>query len=129
MNEGAKDDPLTDAGDDPRSAEEIRVEIEQTREQLGETVEALAEKADVKARAHDRIEAARTAVAHNLGAARETVSGKTDAAVSRARETTPQSSGVGVQEVASTVQRKPLPFAAAGAFVAGVIVGRLLGRR
>jgi chromosome segregation ATPase len=40
----------------PRGPEEIREEIEQTREELGETVEALAAKTDVKAQARSRIE-------------------------------------------------------------------------
>ncbi len=129
MNEGANDDTLAGTGDEPRSAEEIRDEIEQTREQLGETVEALAEKTDVKARAQDRIEAAKATVVDNLGAARETVSEKTDDVVSRARDATPESAGSGVQQATSAVQRTPLPFAVAGAFLAGVILGRLLGRR
>ena len=129
MNEGANDDTLAGTGDEPRSAEEIRVEIDQTREQMGETVEALAEKTDVKARAQDRIEAAKATVVENLGAARETVSEKTDDVVSRARDATPESAGSGVQQATSTVQRNPLPFAVAGAFLTGVILGRLLGRR
>ena len=39
-----------------RTPEEIRADIEHTREELGETAAALAEKADVKARAHDKVE-------------------------------------------------------------------------
>ena len=127
MSEGTNDD--TQTGAEPRSAEEIRAEIEETREHLGETVEALAEKTDVKARAHDRVEAAKATVAHSLGAARETVSGTTDEFASRAREAAPDSAGAGVQRVTSTVQRTPLPFVIAGAFLAGVVVGRLLRRR
>ena len=38
-----------------KSPEEIRVDIEQTREELGDTVEALAAKTDVKAQAKERI--------------------------------------------------------------------------
>ena len=129
MNEGTNDDTRTGAGEEPRSAEEIRADIDETREQLGETVEALAEKTDVKARAHDRVEAAKVTVANSLGAARETVSGTTDDFASRARDVAPDSAGAGVQQVTSTVQRKPLPFAIAGAFLAGVVVGRLLRRR
>lgn len=37
-----------DAGTTPASPEELQHEIEQTREQLGDTVEALARKVDVK---------------------------------------------------------------------------------
>lgn len=39
--------------------EELRAEIKQTRADLGETVQALAAKADVKARALDQVEQAR----------------------------------------------------------------------
>ena len=54
----------------PQSAEALTAEIEKTRQELGETVEALAAKADVKARAHHRA----TEVAGNLrGKARTTV--------------------------------------------------------
>lgn len=40
-------------------AAEIREAIEQTRVQLGETVQALAEKADVKAQVHKKLDEAR----------------------------------------------------------------------
>jgi ElaB/YqjD/DUF883 family membrane-anchored ribosome-binding protein len=123
-------DDVTPAGDagEARSAEEIRADIEQTREQLGETVEALAEKSDVKAQARSRIDSAKEKVAGNLGTARQTVAGKADQFGARAREATPASAGAGVQQVAATVRREPLPVAVAGAFVAGLLVGWLLGR-
>lgn len=124
MTDGTNNAMAAGAGQE-RSAEEIRTEIEHTRAQLGETVEALAEKTDVKAHAHDRIEAAKGAVAANLGMARE----KADGLVSRARESAPDSPGTGVEQVTATVRQKPLPFAAAGAFVAGLLVARVLRRR
>jgi hypothetical protein len=43
----------------PTEPDELRREIEQTRTQLSETVEALAAKADVKARAHDAVDDAK----------------------------------------------------------------------
>ncbi|MER6348894.1 DUF3618 domain-containing protein [Streptomyces sp. NPDC001595] len=42
-----------------RSPEELREQVETTRKQLGETVEALTAKTDVKARAHEQAEAVR----------------------------------------------------------------------
>ena len=42
------------ASDQADSLAAARAEVEQAREELGETVEALAYKADVKARAHDK---------------------------------------------------------------------------
>ena len=49
--------PGVDAGQtDARSPEEIRASIEQTREELGDTVEELAAKTDVKAHAKAKVE-------------------------------------------------------------------------
>jgi len=101
-----------------KSPEQIRAEIEHTREELGDTVEALAGKADVKGQAKDRIASIKDTAQHQ----------KAEFA-SRAREATPESAGAGVQQVASTVRRQPVSFVAAGAFAAGVFVGWLLGRR
>lgn len=42
-----------------RTPEEIRADIARTREQLGDTVEALAHKTDVKAHAHAKVEEVR----------------------------------------------------------------------
>ncbi len=128
MTENSEVTPAEEPGE-TRSSEEIRTEIEQTREQLGETVEALAEKTDVKAQARNRIDSAKESITGNVGTARETVAGKADEFAARARESTPESAGAGVQQVTATVQRRPLPFALAGAFAAGLMVGWLLGRR
>ena len=54
-----------------KDPDQIRDEIEATRRELGDTVEALAYKADVKARVHDRIDATKESVAHKFGKARE----------------------------------------------------------
>ena len=101
-----------------RTPEEIQADIERTREQVGDTVEALAAKTDVKARAQEKI-----------GAAKENVTQLKDDVVSKAREATPESAGAGVQQVSATVQQRPLPFAVAGAFAAGLLLGWLLARR
>jgi hypothetical protein len=130
VSEGIHDGAVAEtAGGKPRSVAEIRAEIEQTREQLGATVEALAEKTDIKARAQHRIEAAKETVVHSVGAARETVSSTADGFLSRAREATPESAGAGMRQVRATAQQRPLPFAAAGAFAAGLLVGWVLVRR
>jgi ElaB/YqjD/DUF883 family membrane-anchored ribosome-binding protein len=101
-----------------RTPEEIRADIEQTREELGDTVEALAAKTDVKARAQDRV----TEIKDAAQAKREQLAGK-------AREITPESATGAGQQVVGTVQEKPLPFTAAGAFAAGLVIGWLAGRR
>lgn len=53
------DDPKVEHSDDP---DEIRAQIEETRHELGETVEALAAKADVKAQVKDKVETTKETV-------------------------------------------------------------------
>jgi ElaB/YqjD/DUF883 family membrane-anchored ribosome-binding protein len=101
-----------------RTPEEIRTEIEQTREELGDTVEALAAKTDVKAQAKDRAAGLKNAA-----------QAKTDEFTAKARDLSPDSAAAGAQHVAGTVQREPVPFAAGGAFAAGLLLGWMIGRR
>ena len=62
MDEGARaagspvDPATTDQQQETRSPEEIRADIEQTRAEVGDTVEALAAKTDVKAQAKAKVE-------------------------------------------------------------------------
>jgi Protein of unknown function (DUF3618) len=101
-----------------KTPKEIEAEIEQTRVQLGDAVEALAGKADVKAQAKDKIAQVKDSIHH-----------KQDELASKANAATPDSAHAGAQQLASTVQRKPVPFAAAGAFAGGVLVGWILRGR
>jgi ElaB/YqjD/DUF883 family membrane-anchored ribosome-binding protein len=103
---------------EPPTPEEIRREIEQTREELGDTVEALAAKTDVKAQVKGRVEEIRSDAEH-----------RKEDLLSKAKEAVPDSAGAGAHQVAETVKSKPVPFSAAGAFAAGALVGWLLGRR
>jgi hypothetical protein len=59
--EAAPDDAATD------SVQELTEEIERTRAELGDTVEALAAKADVKARAQEKVADARQTIMDNFG--------------------------------------------------------------
>lgn len=101
-----------------RTPEEIRREIDQTREELGDTVEALAAKTDVKAQVKGRVDEIKSDAAQ-----------RKDELVTKAREAVPESAGAGAQQVADTVKSRPVPFSAAGAFAAGLMVGWLLRRR
>lgn len=100
----------TDTSNEQRSPEEIRRDIEATRGELGDTVEALAAKADVKALAKERV----TEV-------KENVSSKADELKQKASDVTPAA-------VQSSAQQNPLPFAVGGALVAGFVLGRLSAR-
>ena len=63
----------TEAATPKPTIEELRAEIKQTRADLGETVQALAAKADVKARALDQVEHARQRVRTAAGQAQQQV--------------------------------------------------------
>jgi hypothetical protein len=93
-------------GEDPST---IRADIERTRAQMGDTVEALGYKTDVKARAKD-------AVSDKLGSAKEKVTGAT-----------PDSDDVkqGAHRAKGIAEENPLGLAigaAALGFVAGLLV-------
>lgn len=100
--------------DNPR---EIRNDIEQTRNELGETVAALAEKTDVKQQAQAKageLKGQATAKARELG--------------DKAKEMAPDSAGEGMQQAQKIAQENPVPMALAGTFLAGFILGRLFSR-
>jgi ElaB/YqjD/DUF883 family membrane-anchored ribosome-binding protein len=101
---------------DARDPEQIQSDIEQTREELGDTIEALAQKADVKAQARQRIEETKAAAAE-----------KKDEFVSKAREVSPEAAVNVASEVSQTAREKPLPVGVA--FVAGFLLGRITKRR
>ena len=100
-----------------REPQEIRRDIDGTRRDMGDTVEALAEKTDVKAQTQRKV----AEVKQTIEAKRAEVMGKT-------RSATPE----GASSAAGTVQQKarenPIPVAVAGAFAAGLIVGRVIKR-
>jgi hypothetical protein len=106
------------SGAGAKSPDEIRAEIEDTRQQLGDTVEELAARTDVKARAKDRLDVTRRRIAR--------ISGE---AATRAKASTPESAGAGAHQVAAVIAAKPVPFATAGAFTTGVFIGWLVARR
>lgn len=133
------------AGED---AEQLRQDIERTREQLGETVEELAAKADVKSRAgakaaklSGRVKAkasqAQTKAATRAGDVRGQFAGKS-ATVQRwvaavgapVWEATPEPVRQAVTKGASTARQRRMPLAAAAALViAGYLVIRRWRRR
>ena len=105
-----------------RTPEEIEREIERTREELGDTVAALAEKTDVKARAHEKVEEVRARV-----------TGKVDETKAKVSETADKASPSNVDpaQVAHTAKvtaTKP-PTLIIAAFAAGLVLGALLAKR
>ncbi|MFL5826101.1 MAG: DUF3618 domain-containing protein [Thermoleophilaceae bacterium] len=111
------------APETPSDPEELRKDIEQTREQLGDTVEALSEKADIKAQAKDRVEERKEALKEK----QDEIKAKASALRGRVQEATPEDAKRVATQAAATAQEKPMP-AIALAFVAGLLVGRLIKR-
>jgi gas vesicle protein len=100
-------------GQDPR---EIRQEIEDTRARVGDTVEALGHKTDVKARAKESVSERVESVRSRLGGASSAVS-----------ERTPSGGDVkqGAKRAAGIAQENPIGLAIGGVavgFVAGMLV-------
>ena len=103
---------------DPNDPDEIRAQIEETRQELGDTVAALSAKTDVKAQAKERIEDTKAAIGQ-----------KRDEVIGKAREISPDSAVAAASTGRTKVAENPLPLAVAAAFAAGLVLGRLLARR
>ena len=110
-------------GNGTGDAEALREEIRRTRVELGETVEALAAKADVKARLKESAGQARERVREH---AAHTVAQRRGQAVRRAGDARAQA-----YEKGELVRRNPLPWAAiaAGAVASVVVLMIVRGRR
>jgi ElaB/YqjD/DUF883 family membrane-anchored ribosome-binding protein len=113
----------TKAGE-PRDPEQIREEIDETREQLGETVAVVAEKTDVKKQAQARKEELKEQASAKADEAKE----KAKEIGNRAKDAAPDSAQEGVAQVQRVASENPVPMALAGAFLAGIVAGRLLSR-
>lgn len=102
----------------------IRSEIEETRAQMGDTLDALGYKANVPARAKGWVGRKRDAVTRACGSGVSRVSGATDAMVSRVSGVTPSAGeiGSGAGRMKDTAERNPLGLALAGAAV-GFLAG------
>lgn len=107
-----------------RSPDQIREEIEGTREELGDTVAAVAAKTDVKAQAQAKIDDAK---AQALAKAEETKA-KAKEFGDKAKAAAPESPAEGVQQARTLAEQNPKPLAIAGALIAALILWRLLRR-
>jgi hypothetical protein len=110
---GTSGTQITDRDSQLQAPEEIRAEIEERRRELGDTVAALAEKADVKARAKQKV-----------AEVKQSASGKKDELLGTARQASPDAAVAAASQVVARARERPAPFVAAGAFVAGFIAGR-----
>jgi ElaB/YqjD/DUF883 family membrane-anchored ribosome-binding protein len=99
--------------DEQRPPEEIRADIEETREQLGDTAAAVAQKTDVKQQAKAKV----SGVKEKASAKREEVA-----------EKAPDSAGAAVERAQRVARENPAALAIGGAFVAGFALGKLRSR-
>jgi cobalamin biosynthesis Mg chelatase CobN len=109
----------------------LRAEIKQTRADLGETVQALAAKADVKARAKEQVEQTKLKVKAQAAEATGKVRDAAVAATDKVRQAAGQAgasargvvaeAGDKAQGTTEQVRRNPIPMAAVLAGVAAVI--------
>jgi len=97
----------------PANVEELRADIAQTRAELGETVQALAARADVKARLHESADEAKARVREKLH----------DAAIEArlAASEAPQRAQQLAVRAGRAVRNNPMPLAVAAAAV-GLLV-------
>lgn len=98
---------------DARDPEQLQREIEQTREQLGDTVEALARKADIKAQARQKVEQTKASVTE-----------KKERLLGRVRTASPGGHAGAAAQVSQTARENPVPLAVAAAFAAGFLAAR-----
>lgn len=99
-----------------QTSDQLKADIERTRDEMGDTVEALAYKADVPTRTKEW-----------LGDKKEAVVSKVSGASAKVGELTPDGHAItqSMGNVRSTAERNPLGLAVAGAavgFLAGVLV-------
>ena len=111
-------DDGTTATNAPEDPQQLRAEIERTRRELGDTVAALAEKTDVKARAKEKV-----------SEVRHTMSEKKTELMGKARESSPEGASSAAVQARAKAQENPIPTAALAAFVGGVLFGRITKRR
>ena len=106
-------------------SEVIRGDIEQTRSEMGDTLDALGYKANVPARTKGWVGRKKQAVSGACGSGMSRISGVADSAVARVSGATPNSNQVqaGAGRMKDTAERNPLGLAFAGVavgFVAGL---------
>jgi hypothetical protein len=100
----------------------LRAEIRHTRAELGQTVEALAAKADVKARLKESAEQTKARLKVSAAHTAERVKESAEQAVARVRGS--------LDEASTSAQRRPMPWLAiAGGVAAAILVALVIRRR
>jgi len=98
----------------------IREEIEATRQELGDTIEALAEKTDLRAQAKHKLEKTKAYASEK----KDDLLAKEENLLGKATEASPDSVASAANQAAQKARKNPVPLAAIGAFALGWAVGR-----
>jgi ElaB/YqjD/DUF883 family membrane-anchored ribosome-binding protein len=104
--------------------ERIRGDIEETREDLGETVDALASKTDVKGQVKERAEERKRALRTQQQRAQE----KASEVRERLSNATPEDAKAIAGQATAAAKERPMP-AIFGALIVGLLLGRASSRR
>jgi predicted phage tail protein len=140
---------MTGEGED-RTPPEVRAEIEQTRSELGDTVEALVAKTDVKGQAKQAVADANENVAAKMADVKDTVAAKTsdvkesvaaktahvkdsvaaktDEVTAAAQQTAPDTVGDASRRALTLAQDNRPALVAAATFALGLLIGSRRGR-
>jgi ElaB/YqjD/DUF883 family membrane-anchored ribosome-binding protein len=110
--------------EEQRSPEEIREDIEETREQLGDTAAAVAQKTDVKQQAKAKVGGVKEKASAKADSVKQTSTAKREEVAEKA----PDSAGAAVQRAQRFAQENPAALAVGGAFIAGFALGKLRSR-
>jgi len=113
------------ADDQDKSAAELQAEIEDVREDLGDTAAALASKTDVKTRARakaDELKRSAKAKTDNLLSGGGNVTSDEGSGA-------PAAVGSGLDRLRTIAKQNPVPTVALGAVVGGFLLGRLTRRQ
>jgi hypothetical protein len=109
---------VTNEQNDPDA---IRREIEETREDLGDTAAALAAKTDVKARAKEKVDSVKQTISEK----KESIASSTGGNGSGSGEGAGAQANAAFTQAKTKAQENPIPVAAIGAFVVGFLIGRI----
>jgi aryl-alcohol dehydrogenase-like predicted oxidoreductase len=107
-----------------KEPEDIRNEIEETRARMGDTVEALGYKTDVKSRTKDSISNAKENVVGKVSGVRDSIVGSSSSARGSVYSSTPDAQQLkrNARKAASLAQRNPLGLAL-GSIALGFLAG------
>ncbi|HEX4626346.1 MAG TPA: DUF3618 domain-containing protein [Solirubrobacteraceae bacterium] len=127
-NKTANGDAGNPAQPGGRSVEQIERDIEVTRADMGDTVEALAEKTDVKAQARKQADEVKAQAQEKVTAAKTKVTEAKEDLLVKAQAASPESARTAAAQVQQKARENPLPVAVGAAVLVGFVVGRLSKR-